>query len=153
VTRTEVILAELEAASAELSAVVADVTGDVHVAAFPSAERALLAPAIAALAGRHPDVPFHANDFGVLAACPGSRWRVRPGCRRAAGRRRAGRAADLRRGATGRAGAAGVGGDGRCASPGRRSVTRVIRASPVDPAERAGEDGVPGDLGPVAEAT
>src|SRR5215218_9113525 len=49
VARTEAILAELEAASAELSAAAAEVTGDIHVAAFPSAERALLAPGIAAL--------------------------------------------------------------------------------------------------------
>ena len=54
VGRTEAILAELEAATAELSAAAAEVTGDVHVAAFPSAERALLAPAIATLAGAPP---------------------------------------------------------------------------------------------------
>src|ERR687894_3271059 len=56
VARTETILAELEAAGAELEAASAEVTGDVHVAAFPSAERVLLASAVAALAIRHPDV-------------------------------------------------------------------------------------------------
>jgi DNA-binding transcriptional LysR family regulator len=73
VARTEVILAELEAASAELSAVAADVTGDVRVAAFPSAERALLAPAIASLLGRHPDVRVRTTELEPEASLPALR--------------------------------------------------------------------------------
>jgi molybdate transport repressor ModE-like protein len=73
VARTEAILAELEAASAELAAVAAEVTGDVHVAAFPSAERALLAPAVAALAGRHPDVKVRTTELEPELSLPALR--------------------------------------------------------------------------------
>jgi molybdate transport repressor ModE-like protein len=73
VARTEAIIAELEAASAELSAAAADVTGDVHVAAFPSAERALLAPAVAALGRRHPDVRVRTTELEPEAAVPALR--------------------------------------------------------------------------------
>jgi molybdate transport repressor ModE-like protein len=73
VARTESILAELEAASAELSAAAADVTGDIHVAAFPSAERALLAPAIATLLDRHPDVRVRTTELEPEASLPALR--------------------------------------------------------------------------------
>jgi DNA-binding transcriptional LysR family regulator len=73
VARTEAILIELEAASAELSAAAAEVTGDVHVAAFPSAERALLAPAIAALQARHPDVRVRTTELEPEASVPALR--------------------------------------------------------------------------------
>jgi molybdate transport repressor ModE-like protein len=73
VARTEAILAELEAASAELSAAAADVTGDIHVAAFPSAERALLAPAVAALAARHPDVVVRTTELEPEESLPALR--------------------------------------------------------------------------------
>jgi molybdate transport repressor ModE-like protein len=73
VARTEAILAELEAASAELAAVAADVTGDIHVAAFPSAERALLAPAVAALIGRHPEVRVSTTELEPEASLPALR--------------------------------------------------------------------------------
>src|SRR5688500_10121882 len=73
VARTEAILIELEAASAELSAAAADVTGDVHVAAFPSAERALLAPAIATLLGRHPDARVRTTELAPEASLPALR--------------------------------------------------------------------------------
>jgi molybdate transport repressor ModE-like protein len=73
VARTEAILAELEAASAELSAAAADVTGDIHVAAFPSAERALLAPAIATLLSRHPDVRVRTTELEPEASLPALR--------------------------------------------------------------------------------
>jgi molybdate transport repressor ModE-like protein len=73
VVRTESILAELEAATAELSAAAADVTGDIHVAAFPSAERALLAPAVAALARRHPDVRARTTELEPEASLPALR--------------------------------------------------------------------------------
>src|SRR5215208_6706360 len=73
VARTEAILVELEAASAELSAAASDVTGDLHVAAFPSAERALLAPAIATLLGRHPDVRARTTELEPEASLPALR--------------------------------------------------------------------------------
>jgi DNA-binding transcriptional LysR family regulator len=73
VARTEAILAELEAATAELAAAAADVTGDVHVAAFPSAERALLAPAVAALGRRHPDVRVRTTELEPEASLPALR--------------------------------------------------------------------------------
>jgi molybdate transport repressor ModE-like protein len=73
VARTEAILVELEAASAELSAAAADVTGDVHVGAFPSAERALLAPAIAALEARHPDVRVRTTELEPETSLPALR--------------------------------------------------------------------------------
>jgi molybdate transport repressor ModE-like protein len=73
VARTEAILAELEAASAELSAVAADVTGDIHVAAFPSAERVLLAPAVAALLDRHPDVVVRTTELEPEDSLPALR--------------------------------------------------------------------------------
>jgi DNA-binding transcriptional LysR family regulator len=73
VVRTEAILAELEAATAELAAAAAEVTGDVHVAAFPSAERALLAPAVAFLARRHPDVRVRTTELEPEASLPALR--------------------------------------------------------------------------------
>jgi molybdate transport repressor ModE-like protein len=73
VVRTESIMAELEAAGAELSAAASDVVGDVHVAAFPSAERALLAPALAALARRHPDVRVRSTELEPEASLPALR--------------------------------------------------------------------------------
>ncbi len=73
VARTESILAELEAAAAELSAAAEEVAGDVHVGAFPSAERSLLAPAIAALLARAPRRP-RAHDRA------GARGRASPRC-------------------------------------------------------------------------
>ena len=73
VARTEAILAELEAAGAALSAAAAEVTGEVHVAAFPSAERALLAPAAAALLRRHPGVSVRTTELEPEAALPALR--------------------------------------------------------------------------------
>ncbi len=73
VTRTEAILAELEAASADLAASASDVAGTVHVAAVPSAERALLAPALAALAARHPDVRVRTTELEPEASVPALR--------------------------------------------------------------------------------
>ena len=73
VARTEAILVELEAASAELSAAAADVAGDLHIAAFPSAERALLAPAVAALLAQHPGVRVRTTELEPEAALPALR--------------------------------------------------------------------------------
>ena len=73
VVRTESILAELEAATAELYAAAADVTGDVHVAAFPSAERSLLVPALAELGRKHPDVRVRTTELEPEASLPALR--------------------------------------------------------------------------------
>jgi molybdate transport repressor ModE-like protein len=73
VVRTEAILAELEAATAELAAAAAEVTGNVHVAAFPSAERVLLAAAVAALGRRHPDVRVRTTELEPEASLPALR--------------------------------------------------------------------------------
>jgi molybdate transport repressor ModE-like protein len=73
VERTEAILAQLEAASAELAAGAAEVTGGVHVAAFPSAERALLAAALAALAERHPQVGVRTTELEPEDSLPALR--------------------------------------------------------------------------------
>jgi DNA-binding transcriptional LysR family regulator len=56
VARTEGILRELEAAEAALAATTTHVAGVVRCAAFSSAHRALLPPAIAKLAALHPDL-------------------------------------------------------------------------------------------------
>ena len=89
------ILAELEAATAELSAAAAEVTGDVHVAAFPSAERALLAPAVRALLAATRTCasapPSWSRGCAAGAAARRRRPRVSPRGRRPPGR--AGRAA------------------------------------------------------------
>src|SRR5215216_2111535 len=67
------LVARTEAITAELAAAAADVTGDVHVAAFASAERALLAPAIAALLARHPDVRVRTTELEPEASLPALR--------------------------------------------------------------------------------
>jgi DNA-binding transcriptional LysR family regulator len=56
VARTESILRELEAAEAAIAATTTRVAGVVRCAAFSSAHRALLPPAIAKLATLHPDL-------------------------------------------------------------------------------------------------
>jgi DNA-binding transcriptional LysR family regulator len=56
VARTEGILRELEEAEAALERTVTHVAGVLRCAGFPSAHRALLPPAIAVLAERHPDL-------------------------------------------------------------------------------------------------
>jgi DNA-binding transcriptional LysR family regulator len=56
VARTEGILRELEAAEAALARTTTQVAGVLRCAAFASAQRRLLPPAIAALAAAHPDL-------------------------------------------------------------------------------------------------
>jgi DNA-binding transcriptional LysR family regulator len=56
VARAERILAELDAAEAELAAAYSAVGGEVVIGAFPSAGARLVVPAIRALAGNHPDL-------------------------------------------------------------------------------------------------
>jgi DNA-binding transcriptional LysR family regulator len=63
VARTEGILRELEAAEAALASTATQVAGVLRCAAFSSAHRALLPPAIAALAARHPDLRVSTKEM------------------------------------------------------------------------------------------
>jgi DNA-binding transcriptional LysR family regulator len=56
VARTDRVLAELDAAEAELAAERATVRGEIVIGAFPSAAAALVVPAIVDLAARHPQL-------------------------------------------------------------------------------------------------
>jgi DNA-binding transcriptional LysR family regulator len=56
VARTERALAELDAAEAELAAEHGTVRGEIVIGAFPSAAAGLVAPAVAELAERHPEL-------------------------------------------------------------------------------------------------
>src|SRR5918992_2891436 len=56
VARTERVLAELDAAEAELAAEHEAVRGEVVIGAFPSAAARLVVPAVAELAGGHPEL-------------------------------------------------------------------------------------------------
>jgi DNA-binding transcriptional LysR family regulator len=56
VAHTETILADLESAAASVAALTSDVRGVVRLAAFPTAARALAAPAIARCRAAHPDL-------------------------------------------------------------------------------------------------
>jgi DNA-binding transcriptional LysR family regulator len=71
--RTEGILAQLESAAAELAAARADVAGRVHLGAFPSAERALVASALARLRARHPQLAVRTTELEPEAALPALR--------------------------------------------------------------------------------
>ena len=56
VARTDRVLAELDAAEADLAADHGTVSGTVAIGAFPSAAAGLVAPAVADLRGRHPEL-------------------------------------------------------------------------------------------------
>jgi DNA-binding transcriptional LysR family regulator len=56
VARTDRVLAELDAAEADLAAEDGSVRGELTIGAFPSAAAAVVAPAIAELARRHPEL-------------------------------------------------------------------------------------------------
>ena len=56
VATTDRVLAELDAAEAELAAEHETVRGEIVIGAFPSAAAGLVVPAVAELAGRHPDL-------------------------------------------------------------------------------------------------
>jgi DNA-binding transcriptional LysR family regulator len=56
VVRTDRVLAELDAAEAELAAEQGSVRGELVIGAFPSAGARLVAPAVRALAERHPEL-------------------------------------------------------------------------------------------------
>src|SRR5215470_16040986 len=73
VRRTEAILDDLEAAEAELEATATEVGGTVRVACFPSAARALLAPAFAALRARHPLLDARLVELEPEASLPALR--------------------------------------------------------------------------------
>jgi DNA-binding transcriptional LysR family regulator len=61
--RTEAVLRELEAAEAALVRATTSVAGILRAAAFPSAHRALLPPALARLARAHPDLEVHTREL------------------------------------------------------------------------------------------
>src|ERR671931_1777607 len=73
VRRTEAILDDLEAAEAELEATASQVGGTVRIACFPSAARALLAPALAALRERHPLLDARLEELEPEASLPALR--------------------------------------------------------------------------------
>jgi molybdate transport repressor ModE-like protein len=73
VRRTEGILDDLEAAAAELEATASLVGGTVRIAAFPSAARALLAPALAELRERHPQLDVCLEELEPEASLPALR--------------------------------------------------------------------------------
>lgn len=62
VASTEKVLAELERARAEVSALSSSVRGTVRLSSFPSAAVALAAPAIAACRGEHPDLRVQLDE-------------------------------------------------------------------------------------------
>ncbi len=63
VARTEAVLRELEAAEAALARQSTQVAGVLRAAAFPSAHRALLPPAIARLAREHPELQVRTREL------------------------------------------------------------------------------------------
>jgi molybdate transport repressor ModE-like protein len=73
VRRTEEILDDLEAAAAELDATASLVGGTVNIAAFPSAARALLAPALVGLSERHPQLDARLEELEPEASLPALR--------------------------------------------------------------------------------
>src|SRR5262245_47654607 len=73
VRRTEGILDDLEAAEAELEATASQVGGTVRIAAFPSAGRALLAPALARLRDEHPLLDACLDELEPEASLPALR--------------------------------------------------------------------------------
>jgi DNA-binding transcriptional LysR family regulator len=70
VGRTERVLAELEAAEAELAAGDGDVRGSVRLAAFPTAAATLVPRAMATFAARHPDAEVLLSELEPEAALP-----------------------------------------------------------------------------------
>src|SRR5919204_296582 len=86
VARTEGILRELEEAEAALERTVTHVAGVLRCAGFPSAHRALLPPAIAVLAERHPPgvvlrpvagAPLSRRIYAAVRAGSGARPAIR----------------------------------------------------------------------------
>ena len=70
-TRAEVLLAEMEAAEAEVATVVAGrLAGVVRVAAFQSAVLRIVAPAVKSLAGTHPDIVVEVTEAEVEQSTP-----------------------------------------------------------------------------------
>lgn len=71
--RTERILADLEAAEADVANLSSDVRGVVRIAAFPTAASALAAPAIARCAAEHPDLRPLLSESETPEAIPAVR--------------------------------------------------------------------------------
>jgi DNA-binding transcriptional LysR family regulator len=70
VGRTERVLAELEAAEAELASGNGEVRGSVRLAAFPTAAATLVPPAMATFAARHPGAEVLLSELEPEAALP-----------------------------------------------------------------------------------
>ncbi len=70
VARAERILAECEAAVADLESIGGTVTGTVRVSAFPTAAQAFLVPALARLRRSHPSLTVLATDLEPHEAMP-----------------------------------------------------------------------------------
>ncbi|MBE1491735.1 LysR family transcriptional regulator [Plantactinospora soyae] len=64
---TETVLAALEAATATLAAAQAELSGTVHIGAFPSAVRTLLPPALVALGRDHPGLDLMVTELDPVA--------------------------------------------------------------------------------------
>lgn len=75
VARTEVILADLERAEAELAGADGDVRGLLRVAAFPTAARAVLPSALARLASAHPELRVTLREAEPHDSLPALRLR------------------------------------------------------------------------------
>jgi DNA-binding transcriptional LysR family regulator len=74
VARADIILAEVEAAEAELAQVAAGrLAGTVRVAAFQSAVLRVVAPAVKALARTHPDIRMEVTELEVEQSAPALR--------------------------------------------------------------------------------
>jgi DNA-binding transcriptional LysR family regulator len=70
VAHAERILADCEAAVADIAALSGDVTGTLHISAFPTAAQALLVPAMAGLKERYPSLTVLATDLEPHEAMP-----------------------------------------------------------------------------------
>jgi DNA-binding transcriptional LysR family regulator len=70
VARTDRVLAELDAAEAELAAAHGTVRGTVTIGAFPSAAAGLVAPAVADLRERHPELSCHVVEHEPESGIP-----------------------------------------------------------------------------------
>src|SRR5918992_1123358 len=73
VARTDRVLAELDAAEAELAADHGTVGGTVAIGAFPSAAAGLVAPAVADLGEQHPELSCPGMEGGPGGGVPGLR--------------------------------------------------------------------------------
>lgn len=70
VAHTEVVLATLEEAQADLAAISGGVAGRLHACAFPTAARALMVPALAELKRQHPRLEVAMTDLEPEESIP-----------------------------------------------------------------------------------